>query len=137
MKMVKLKELNRKGNYVYDTEFGWVTPTINDGLCVYGYKNKLGIIQCTFEQAYNEGKIGWKKPISCHLFPIRISKSKQDPDVEYVNYEPREELCVAACSFGKKLKVPVYVFLKEPIIRKYGEEFYEALEASAQHLSGE
>ena len=130
------KELKKQGNYVYDEEFGWVTPTINSGLCVYGYKNKLGVIQCGFEQAYNDGKIGWKKPISCHLFPIRISQSKQDPDVEYVNYEPRQDLCAAACSFGKKLKVPVYIFLKEPIIRKYGEAFYEALEASAQHLKG-
>ncbi len=128
------KEIRKQGNYVYDEEFGWVTPTINSGLCVYGYKNKLGVIQCGFEQAYNDGKIGWKKPISCHLFPIRISQSKQDPDVEYVNYEPRQDLCAAACSFGKKLKVPVYVFLKEPIIMKYGEDFYEALEASAQHL---
>ena len=128
------KEIRKQGNYVYDEEFGWVTPTINSGLCVYGYKNKLGVIQCGFEQAYNDGKIGWKKPVSCHLFPIRISQSKQDPDVEYVNYEPRQDLCAAACSFGKKLKVPVYVFLKEPIIRKYGEDFYEALEASAQHL---
>ena len=130
------KELKKQGNYVYDEEFGWVTPTINSGLCVYGYKNKLGVIQCGFEQAYNDGKIGWKKPVSCHLFPIRISQSKQDPDVEYVNYEPRQDLCAAACSFGKNLKVPVYVFLKEPIIRKYGEEFYAALEASAQHLKG-
>jgi len=128
------KEIRKQGNYVYDEEFGWVTPTINSGLCVYGYKNKLGVIQCGFEQAYNDGKIGWKKPVSCHLFPIRISQSKQDPDVEYVNYEPRQDLCAAACSFGKKLKVPVYVFLKEPIIRKYGEDFYQALEASAQHL---
>ena len=128
------KEIKKQGNYVYDEEFGWVTPTINSGLCVYGYKNKLGVIQCGFEQAYNDGKIGWKKPISCHLFPIRISQSKQDPDVEYVNYEPRQDLCSAACSLGKKLKVPVYVFLKEPLIRKYGEDFYEALEASAEHL---
>ena len=129
-----LNVIEKKGKYVYDKEFGWVTPTINDGLCVYGYKNDLGVIQCGFEQAYNAGKIGWKKPVSCHLFPIRVSISKHDPDMEYVNYEPREELCAAACSLGKKLKVPVYEFLKEPIIRKYGEDFYAALEASAQHL---
>ena len=129
-----LKVIEKTGKYVYDKEFGWVTPTINDGLCAYGYKDKLGVIQCSFEQAYNAGKISWKKPISCHLFPIRVSQSKQDPDMEYLNYEPRHELCAAACSLGKKLKVPVYEFLKEPIIRKYGEEFYEALEASAQHL---
>lgn len=129
-----LKEIETVGNYIYDREFGWVTPTIDNGLCVYGYKDKQGTIQCSFEQAYNEGKIGWKKPISCHLFPIRISQSKQDPDMEYVNYEPRQDLCAAACSLGTKLKVPVYQFLKEPIIRKYGAEFYETLEASAQHL---
>jgi Protein of unknown function (DUF3109) len=131
-----LNELEIQGKYIYNEEFGWVTPTINNGLCAYGYKNETGIIQCSFEQAYNEGKIAWKKPISCHLFPIRISKSTQDPDIEYVNYEPREGLCNAACSLGKKLKLPVYVFLKEPLIRKYGAEFYEVLEASASHLKG-
>jgi hypothetical protein len=68
------------------------------------------------------------------LFPIKVQKSKQDPDIEYMNYEPREDLCQAACSLGVKLKVPAYVFLKESIIRKYGEKFYEALDASAQHL---
>ena len=94
-----------------------------------------GVILCGFEQAYNDGKIGWKKPLSCHLFPIKISKSDLDPDLEYVNYEPREDLCSAACGLGKKLKVPVYQFLKEALIRKYGQEFYEALKASAAHLN--
>lgn len=129
-----LHELEIQGNYTYDTEFGWVTPTINGGLCVYGSKDKLGIITCAFEQAFNDGKTGWKKPLSCHLFPIRISSSKQDPDIEYVNYQPREDLCSGGCSLGKQLKVPAYVFLKEALIRKYGEEFYEILDASAEHL---
>ncbi len=128
-----LAELKRQGKFVYDREFGWVTPTINSGICIYGKKDAQGVIKCGFEQAFNDGKIGWKKPLSCHLFPIKISKSKRDPDVEYVNYEPREDLCSAACKLGKKLKVPVYVFLKESIIRKYGEEFYAALEAAAEH----
>ena len=86
---------------------------------------------CAIEQAYLDGKIGWKKPISCHLFPIKITKSKQDPDLEYVNYEPREDLCSAACSLGKRLKVPAYIFLKDAIIRKYGQEFYDTLDATA------
>jgi hypothetical protein len=128
-----IAEVERQGKFVYDREFGWVTPTINNGICAYGKKDSKGWIVCGFEQAYNEGKIGWKKPLSCHLFPIKISKSKRDPDIEYVNYEPREDLCSPACAMGKKLKVPVYVFLKEPLIRKYGEEFYEALEATAKH----
>ncbi len=64
-----------------------------------------------------------------------MQKSKQDEDLEYVNYEPRQDLCKAACKLGKQLKVPVYIFLKEAIINKYGEEFYEALAASAARLT--
>lgn len=128
-----LAAIEKQGLYTYDVEFGWVTPLVNNGICAYGYKDEQGIIKCAFEQAYNDGKIGWKKPLSCHLFPIKTSKSKVDPDVEYVNYEPREDLCSAACKLGKKLKVPVYVFLKESLIRKYGEEFYQALEAVAKY----
>jgi hypothetical protein len=126
-------ELKRQGKYIYDHEFGWVTPTIASKVCVYGITDKNGIVKCGIEQAYNDGKVTWKKPISCHLFPIRIQKSK-NKQTEYVNYEPREDLCQAACSLGKKLKVPVYVFLKDSLIRKYGTEFYESLEATAKHL---
>ncbi len=126
------KEIERQGKYVYDTEFGWVTPTIKGKMCAYGYRDDLGIIKCAIEQAYNDGKLDWKKPISCHLFPIRIKKSR-DGATDYVNYKPREDLCSAACKLGKKLKVPTYIFLKEAIVRKYGEAFYEALEATAAH----
>ena len=130
-----IKEINKQGKYLYDQEFGWVTPTIDGTICAYGYRDKNGIIKCSIEDAYNDGKLDWKKPISCHLFPIRIKKSKRDPEIEYVNYEPREDLCAAACSLGKKLKVPVYVFLKDSITRKYGVEFYEALEATAKEMN--
>lgn len=134
MTLEGVKEVKEVGQFLYDREFGWVTPTIDGGICAYGYKDEQGIIKCAFEQAYNDGKISWKKPISCHLFPIKVTKSKSDPDVEYLNYEPREDLCKAACSLGKKLKVPVYQFLKESIIRKYGTEFYDTLDATAEHL---
>ncbi len=130
-----IREVEKAGKYVYDQEFGWVTPTIKSRICAYGYRDNLGIIKCAIEQAYNEGKITWRKPISCHLFPIRIKKSK-DNQTDYVNYEPREDLCAAACKLGKKLKVPVYIFLKDSIIRKYGEEFYETLAATAKHMEG-
>ena len=127
------KEILRQGKYLYDREFGWVTPTVNGKICAYGYKDQSGIVKCSIEQAYNEGKIDWKKPISCHLFPIRIKKSL-DGKTDYANYEPREDLCAAACKLGKKLKVPVYLFLKDAIIRKYGVEFYETLVATAKHM---
>ena len=119
-----LSEIKRKGKYLYDREFGWVTPTINGKICAYGVRDRQGIIKCAIEQAYYDGKLPWKKPISCHLYPIRITKSR-----EYImlNYEPRETLCKPACSLGKKLKLPVYQFLREAISRKFGTEFYDAL----------
>ncbi len=66
-------------------------------------------------------------------FPVIVTKSK-DGVTEFANYEPREDHCKAACALGKKLKVPVYQFLKEPLIRKFGQEFYDALEATARHI---
>lgn len=125
-------ELQKQGNYVYDKEFGWVTPTIGSGMCAYGILDAKGIVKCGIEQAYNDGKIKWKKPISCHLFPIKIKANKKTK-TDLVNYQPREDLCKAACTLGKKLKVPVYIFLKDALIRKYGKEFYESLSATAEH----
>jgi Protein of unknown function (DUF3109) len=128
-----IAEIERKGKYVYHREFGWVTPTLgNDNeICVYGVRDAKGIIQCAFERAYNDGKTNWKKPLSCHFFPI-IQKTGKNGDYDRMNYEPRETLCKPACALGQKLKVPVYQFLKEPIIRKYGEAFYEALDKVAK-----
>ncbi|HEV8283569.1 MAG TPA: DUF3109 family protein [Chitinophagaceae bacterium] len=132
-----IAEIERKGKYVYHKEFGWVTPTLgNDSeICVYGIRDKDGIIKCAFEQAYYDGKINWKKPISCHLFPI-ITKKGKNGNYDKMNYEPREKLCNPACSLGKKLQVPTYQFLKEALIRKYGEEFYKALETIGKKKQG-
>lgn len=128
-----IAEIERKGKYVYHKEFGWVTPTLGDDheICVYGNRDEKGIIKCAFEQAYYDGVISWKKPISCHLFPIIHQKGKKG-NYDRINYEPREKLCSPACTLGKKLKVPVYEFLKEPLTRLYGEEFYQALDAVAK-----
>jgi hypothetical protein len=124
--------IEKQGKYLYDSEFGWVTPTVKAKICAYGFRDKNGIIKCGIEQAYNDGKLEWKKPISCHLYPIRITESRAYTNV---NYEPREVLCKPACALGKKLKIPVYQFLKEAIIRKFGADFYEALEqVAAEHF---
>lgn len=122
--------IERSGRYVYDRDFGWVTPTIEGKMCAYGFKDDQGIIKCGIEQAYRDGKIGFKKPVSCHLYPVIDNKGKNG-GFDRMNYEPRPTLCSPACALGKKLKVPVFRFLKEPIIRRYGEAFYEALEKVA------
>jgi hypothetical protein len=133
-----IAEIEKKGKYVYHKEFGWVTPTLGNDheICVYGKRDEKGIIKCAFEQAYYDGVTTWKKPISCHLFPI-IHKKGKSGNYDRINYEPREQLCKPACGLGKKLKVPAYEFLKEPLIRLYGEEFYKALDAVAKRENGE
>ena len=130
-----LQEIQRKGNYLYDREFGWVTPTVDGKICAYGFRDNQGIIKCGIEQAYYDGKLEWKKPVSCHLYPIKISTSR---DYTMVNYEPRETLCKPGCALGKKLKMPVYQFLKEAIIRKFGTDFYNALhQVAVEHFEDE
>jgi hypothetical protein len=130
-----LQEIERQGRYIYDREFGWVTPTVHGKICAYGTRDEQGIIKCGIEQAYYDGKLGWKKPISCHLYPIKVSRSREFTNV---NYEPREVLCKSGCALGKKLKMPVYQFLKEAIIRKFGLEFYDALhQVAIEHFEEE
>lgn len=123
-----IREIEKHGRYQYDHEFGWVTPTLNGGICAYGFRDQNGIIKCGIEAAYNEGKVDWKKPISCHLFPIRITETKEHT---MVNYEPRDVLCKPGCALGKKAKMPVYLFLKDALVRKFGTEFYNTLQKIA------
>jgi hypothetical protein len=122
-------EIEKNGKYVYHKEFGWVTPTLpNDAeICAYGIRGRDGIIKCAFEQAYIDGKSNWKKPVSCHLFPIIANKGRNG-NHDKMNYEPRRKLCNPACALGKSLQVPTYQFLKEAVVRKYGQEFYDALD---------
>lgn len=92
--------------------------------CAYVIFDNKGVALCAIEKAYNEGKIDWKKPISCHLYPVRV---KQYSDFSAVNYH-RWYICDNACSLGKELTVPVYKFVKEALIRKFGNQWYEELE---------
>ncbi len=127
-----IAKVEQDGTHTTDGEFGYVTPTMPDGTCTYAFRDELGIVKCGIEQAWRDGKIDFQKPISCHLFPIRVI---EQPGYTAVNYEPRKKLCRPACKLGSKLQVPVYQFLKAPIIRKWGQEFFEALDATAIHLA--
>ncbi len=125
--------IEKQGTYTYyeDAEdFG--TPLINGGACVYMTRDENGVAQCGIEVAYHAGKTDFKKPISCHLYPIRITP-RSEYQFEMVNYE-RWEICAAACELGRQHQMPVYLFLKDALIRKYGENFFEALDAAATEL---
>lgn len=130
-----LQTISKEGLFVYHDEFGWVTPTIGNGMCVFGYKNHNGQIICAYEQFFREGKIKFQKPLSCHLFPIK--KSVTEDGTILLNYEPRHDICKYACICGKNENIPVYIFLKEPLIRAYGKNFYEALTHIAQNYFNE
>lgn len=115
--------IEEQGLYVIDFEGDYSTPTIENRECAFAIYDENMTLKCGIEQAYLDGKINWKKPISCHLYPIRISKYD---GFEALNYD-RWGICNAACSFGEDLGVRVYQFLKEPLIRKYGENWYTEL----------
>ncbi|HNP20090.1 MAG TPA: DUF3109 family protein [Fulvivirga sp.] len=115
--------IREHGRYVYDEDGEYSTTTIGGKECAYAVYDERGILKCGIEQAYLDGKTDWKKPISCHLYPIRATKYEE---FEALNYD-RWDICNPACDFGKELGVEVYKFLKEPLIRKYGETWYNEL----------
>ena len=126
------KEVEKNGFGVYygegeERHIG--TPLVKKGPCAYLMWDGKGIAKCAFEVAHAEGIIDWPKPISCHLYPIRVRKLKNG--TEAWNYN-KWNICAPACKNGKKLDVPLYKFLKNAIVRAKGEEFFALLEACAQ-----
>lgn len=128
-----IKEIEKQGKWVRtEEEEKYNTPLMKSGGCAWLNYDKNGVVICGIEKAYNDGVVNWKKPVSCHLYPIRINRLKNGLDA--VNYE-RWSICKAACKNGKALQVPVYRFVKEALIRKYGEDFWNVLDAYAKHYN--
>ncbi|WP_353482283.1 DUF3109 family protein [Haliscomenobacter sp.] len=124
--------IEEQGKYVYFEEMGgYGTPLIDHAACAYLTYDHFGIAKCGIELAHRAGVTDFPKPISCHLYPIRVKADV--PGFEALNYD-KWDICSAACTLGRKEKVPVYVFLKEPLIRKYGEAFYTELCEAAKVL---
>ncbi len=123
-----IRTIEKEGTHTIDDDGEFCTPVINGRECVYSSYDKKGILKCGIEQAYNDGKIKWKKPISCHLYPIRVTSKKH---FEALNYH-KWHICSPACALGKELQVPVYKFLKDPLIRKYGADWYAELEQAME-----
>jgi hypothetical protein len=116
--------VEQNGVYVEDIEGDFSTPLVNKQECAFVFFDENNIAKCAIEKAWEEGEISFKKPISCHLYPIRIARYST---YEAVNYH-RWPICDCARAKGKGLKVKIYQFLKEPLIRKYGESWYEQLD---------
>ena len=121
-----------KGGVAYeDYDKEMVTSIVNGKDCVFTYYDKKGICKCAIEKAYKEGKTDFYKPISCHLYPIRLQKYK---DFTAVNYH-RWRVCKAAVALGNKEGVRIYRFLKEPLTRHFGEAWYNELCIAAEEYA--
>ena len=122
------KIINEKGVFEVDIENDTVTPLINNKECAYLiYENNIAV--CGIEKAYNDKKINFQKPISCFLYPVRIKEYK---DFTAVNYD-EWDICKPARILGEKTGTPVYKFLKEPLIKRFGKKWFENLEFAAKN----
>lgn len=122
--------IERDGFAVVDIDGDLTTPLVNDAECAYSY-NEGGVTLCAIEKAYLAGECSWRKPISCHLYPIRVAKFSNG--TYGLNFH-RWNVCASAFECGRKMGVPAYKMLKDAITRAFGEEFYAALEAAEQHI---
>jgi hypothetical protein len=129
MRAEGLEVVRQFGVFDYGADGDYVTPLVNNRECAFVYfENDIAF--CAIEKAYREGKIDFIKPVSCHLYPIRLSKYKT---FEAVNYH-QWPICDVARVLGKKEGVPVYKALKEPLIRKYGADWYRKLELEIEKM---
>jgi hypothetical protein len=116
--------IEKSGVFYMDWDNEPVTTLVNGNECAFVYFDEQNITKCSIEQAHKDGKTTFKKPISCHLYPIRTKKYAQFEALYYNEWD----ICKPACACGESLNVNVFKFLKEPIIRAYGEEFYQEME---------
>ncbi len=117
--------------YTIDGDGEYVTQLVNGKECAFVFFDEKGITKCSIEQAFINNKTSFKKPISCHLFPVRLTPYKNFTAVNYAHWD----ICDDACSLGEELGVQTYQFLKEPLIRKFGNKWFEELELVDKHLN--
>jgi hypothetical protein len=127
-----IEAIEEQGAFVKGEDGEWETPLVSGKECAYVTFSEAGIAQCGIEKAYNAGATKWKKPVSCHLYPVRV---REYTNLVAVNYH-KWEICDPACSLGKELRVPVYAFVKDALIRKFGSAWYAELEQVARGLGG-
>ena len=128
---VSKEVIRNQGIYYIDEDNEPVTSIVNGRECVFTYTDESGVCKCAIEKAYRADKTDFSKPVSCHLYPVRV---QQYHDFHAVNYH-KWSICSCAVDLGRKLKVPVYQFLKEPLIRKFGQDWYKQLEIAAKELN--
>ncbi|RKS55570.1 uncharacterized protein DUF3109 [Gillisia mitskevichiae] len=123
--------IEAQGTFITTEDGELETPLIDGADCAYVTFDNRGTALCGIEEAYNQGEIDWKKPVSCHLYPVRVQDYSEFSAVNYHHWE----ICDDACTLGKELQVPVYKFVKQALIRKFGEDWFGELEKVADKLN--
>ncbi len=123
--------IEAQGTFITTEDGELETPLINGADCAYVTFDNRGTALCGIEEAYNQGEIDWKKPVSCHLYPVRVQDYSEFAAVNYHHWH----ICDDACTLGKELQVPVYKFVKQALVRKFGEDWYEELEKVADKMA--
>lgn len=124
-----ISEIEKSGTSVLDFENDTVTPLIDNAECAYTILDG-NIFMCGIEKAWSEGKTSFQKPVSCHLFPVRI---KQYSGFKAINYQELS-ICYHALECGERENIYVYQFLRVPLIRALGKEIYNDLCIAADEL---
>lgn len=125
-----IEVIDKEGVFYIDIDNEPVTTLVNQKECSFVTYDENGITKCGIEKAYEQGATKFKKPISCNLYPIRVAKLKNFKALNYNKWD----ICAPACDLGKELQVSVYKFLKDPLIRAFGKEFYQKLEIVNKEL---
>lgn len=128
MRQAGIDAVEAQGTFITTEDGEFETPLIDGADCAYVMFDNKGTALCAIEEAHNQGEIDWKKPVSCHLYPVRV---KDYSEFSAVNYH-KWEICDDACTLGKELQVPVYKFVKQALIRKFGDDWYMELEKVAE-----
>lgn len=123
-----IEAIEAQGTHIVSPLGELETPLVDGKECAYVTFSSEGIASCGIEDAFNAGVIDFRKPISCHLYPVRV---KDYSEFAAVNYH-KWPICNDACALGKELGVPVYKFVKDALIRKFGENWYTELEKVAE-----
>ncbi len=121
----------RDGVVVGSKKAGYEISCVGDAECIFVNYDENEVAYCTIQKAYFEGRFNWEKPLSCHLFPVRL---KRISDFDYANFEYVDSLCSAACAKGEKEETYLAEFLEKPLVRRYGQEWFDEFIAACNYI---
>jgi hypothetical protein len=126
-----VEKAEKEGVVLGNSEEGYEINCIDSGECIFVKTDKLGIAKCAIQDAYYDSRFNWEKPISCHLYPVRL---KNIGGLQYANFEYIPELCSAGCKHGKSTGTYLSNFLEKALVRRYGREWFDEFKETCKRV---